>query len=124
LFRWDEIPAIKLFAAEAVEPLSFFALVTALSTTIEAACFAFSGIESVDFATSVISPIALSGAEELSGRKSEKVKVIQVEERKGRWKMIGLGERLFYFRDSLKGRSGDKERTQFKVPKNQVNLGK
>ena len=53
---------------------------TALSTTIEAACFAFSGIESVDFATSVISPIALSGAEELSGRKSEKVKVIQVEE--------------------------------------------
>jgi hypothetical protein len=72
--------------------------VTALSTTIDAAFFAFSGIESVDFATSAISPIALFGAEELSGRKSEKVKVIQVEERKGRWKVISLGERLlFYF---------------------------
>ena len=67
------LPAMKLLTAEAVEPLSFFAFSTALSTTIVPTCFAFSGTDVEDFAMSAISPIALVGGKGLRGRKSEKV---------------------------------------------------
>jgi hypothetical protein len=52
------LPAMKLLTAEAVDPLSFLVFSTEVSTARLAACFAFSGIGSDDFAISVSWPIS------------------------------------------------------------------
>jgi hypothetical protein len=64
---------MKLLIAEAVDPLSFFAFSTALSTAKLATCFVFSGIESEDFAISVTCPM-------LPGRVEDRYKMEEWDE--------------------------------------------